>query len=72
VRDGDPLTWIVPGVFGAAVLLGLCYALILRKIRPIVYAGIGLGGTAVVVSPVPPPATRQRTPGAHRPERLNR
>jgi amino acid transporter len=70
VRDGDPLTWIVLAAFGAVVLFGLFYALILRTIRPIVYAGIGLGGTAVVVSPVPPPTTRQ--PGAHRPERINR
>jgi len=72
VRTGDPLTWIVPGVFGAAVVLGLCYALVLRMIRPLVYAGIGLGGTAVIVSPVPPSATRQRPPGAHRPNRINR
>jgi hypothetical protein len=41
----------------------------LRGARPVVYAGIGLGGTAVVVSPNVP---QQRTPGAHRPERTHR
>ena len=72
VRPGDPLTRIVPGAFGVAVLLGIGYGLTLRKTRPIVYAGIGLGGTAVVISPTSAPVPKQRTPGAHRPERINR
>ena len=72
VRPGDPLTRIVPGAFGVAVLLGIGYGLALRKTRPIVYAGIGLGGTAVVISPTSTPVPKQRTPGAHRPERINR
>jgi len=72
VRPGDPLTRILPGAFGLAVLFGIGYGLVLRKTRPIVYAGIGLGGTAVVVSPTSAPVPKQRTPGAHRPERINR
>ena len=64
-----PLALIVPRVFAAATLLGICYAAFLRMTRPIVYAGIGLGGAAVVVTPAVP---RQRAPGAHRPERIRK
>jgi amino acid transporter len=63
------LVLIVPGVFAAAVLLGLSYGLALRFALPVVYAGIGLGGAAVVVTPAVP---HQRTPGAHRPERVRK
>ena len=52
-----------------AVLFGVAYGSALRALGPIVYAGIGLGGTAVVVAPAIP---RPREPGAHRPERINR
>jgi hypothetical protein len=56
-------------VFGAELVLGMLYAVVVRGARPVVYAGIGLGGTAAVVSPrVPQP----RSPGAHRPERVVR
>ncbi|MEV6494315.1 APC family permease, partial [Actinoplanes sp. NPDC051633] len=57
----------VPAAYGTAVLFGLLYGWALRRLRPITYAGIGLGGTAVVVAPaVPSP----RSPGRHRPERV--
>ena len=72
VKAGDPLTRIIPSAFAVAVLLGVGYGVVLRQARPIVYAGIGLGGTAVVVSPTSPPIPKPRTPGAHRPERINR
>jgi amino acid transporter len=72
VEAGDPLTRIIPGAFAVVVLLGIGYGVALRQIQPIVYAGIGLGGTAVVVSPTSPPIPKPRTPGAHRPERINR
>lgn len=62
--------WVLPGVLAAAVLLGLVMGLIMRAARPVAYAAIGLGGTAVVVSPTSPPIPEQRTPGAHRPERV--
>jgi hypothetical protein len=50
------------------LVAGAAYALVLRLVQPVRYAGIGLGGTAVVVTrAVPMP----RQPGAHRPERVN-
>jgi amino acid transporter len=64
--------WIVPAAAGAAVLAGLAFGLALRRKVPVVYAGIGLGGAAVVVTPTVPAVPRQRMPGAHRPERINR
>jgi amino acid transporter len=69
VPAGDPLLIFVPGAFVLAVLFGVSYGSALRALGPIVYAGIGLGGTAVVVAPAIP-APRQ--PGAHRPERIDR
>jgi amino acid transporter len=67
VPPHDPLVRTVPAVLGAELVLGMLYAIVLRGARPVVYAGIGLGGTAVVVSPrIPEP----RAPGAHRPERV--
>jgi amino acid transporter len=67
VAPHDALVRTVPVVFGAELVLGMLYAVVLRGARPVVYAGIGLGGTAVVVSPrVPLP----RAPGAHRPGRV--
>ncbi|OJF14034.1 APC family permease [Couchioplanes caeruleus] len=53
-------------------LLGALYGLVLRFARPVVYAGIGLGGAAVVVAPAAVAVPRPRSPGAHRPERVNR
>nr|WP_296063572.1 APC family permease [uncultured Actinoplanes sp.] len=55
-------------VVAGAALLGVLHALLLRRVRPVVYAGIGHAGAAVVVTPALP---RQRQPGAHRPERLS-
>jgi amino acid transporter len=66
------LVWVAPAAAGAAVLLGIGYGLVLRRTAPVVYAGIGLGGAAVVVSPVTPLIPKPRDPGAHRPERINR
>ena len=68
VAGDDPLVRIVPTVFAAELVLGILYAVVLRGARPVMYAGIGLGGTAVVVSPSIP---RPRSPGAHRPERIS-
>lgn len=64
--------WVVPAAAGAAVLLGIGYGLVLRRVAPVIYAGMGLGGVAVVVSPVSLPIPQPRNPGAHRPERINR
>ncbi|MFI5494503.1 APC family permease [Actinoplanes sp. NPDC051859] len=57
---------------GGVALLGALYGLALRFVRPVVYAGIGLDGAAVVVTPPSASVPRPRTPGAHRPERVNR
>ena len=69
VPSGDPLLVFVPSAFVAAILFGVSYGSVLRAAGPIVYAGIGLGGTAVVVAPAIP---KPREPGAHRPERIDR
>jgi amino acid transporter len=68
VPADDPYqVYLVPAVIGALFLLGVAYALIVRAARPVAYAAIGLGGSAVVVAPAIP---RPRVPGAHRPERV--
>ena len=68
VAAHDPLVRTVPAVFAAELVLGVLYAVVLRGAAPVAYAGLGLGGTAAVVTPrVPQP----RDPGAHRPERIN-
>ncbi|MEU7903967.1 APC family permease [Actinoplanes sp. NPDC049118] len=72
---GVPERVVLPAVAAAAVLLGVVYGLALRSAAPVTYAGIGLGGAAVVVTPsvaVVRSVPRQRQPGAHRPERVNR
>ena len=69
VDPGHPLMFAVPGAFAVAMLFGVAYGYGLKAADPIAYAGIGLGGTAVVVTPAIP-APRQ--PGAHRPERVRR
>ncbi|WP_433828178.1 APC family permease [Actinoplanes sp. CA-015351] len=73
---GYPLVRAVPAAIGAVVLVGLVHAAVIRWRWPIRYAGIGLGGTAVVVTPEKvkeeSPEIRipqQRDPGVHRPER---
>jgi amino acid transporter len=84
VPAGAPLVWIVPAGYGSVLLVGVGYGYGLRKLRPIRYAGIGLGGSAVVVTPSVPKSARPRrdvprpdvpkprTPGAHRPDRVQR
>ena len=64
VPSGDPLLVFVPGAFVVAVLFGVAYGFALRALGPIVYAGIGLGGTAVVVAPAIPAAAAARRPPA--------
>lgn len=59
----------VPAAYALCLLFGAGFGLVLRARSPITYAGIGLGGTAVVVAPAVP---QQRTPGAHRADRIRR
>jgi hypothetical protein len=63
----DP-SLIVPA---AAAMLGLLHALLLRLIRPVIYAGIGQAGVPVVVTARTPKVPKPREPGAHRAEQLD-
>jgi hypothetical protein len=43
---GSSLSWILPGIIGLAVLVGLAQGLLLRSRNPEAHAGIGLGNEA--------------------------
>ncbi|MCX4510045.1 APC family permease [Streptomyces sp. NBC_01619] len=43
---GSSLSWILPGIVGAALVGGLLYGAVLRSVRPEVHARIGLGNEA--------------------------
>ncbi len=45
-EKGSTLTYVLPGIVGAALVLGVVWGLILRQTRPRVYDGIGTGGPA--------------------------
>lgn len=45
-EEGSALSWLLPGIIGAAVVTGLLYGLVLRSKRPEVHARIGLGNEA--------------------------
>lgn len=45
-EKGSALSWVLPGIIGAAVVGGLLYGAILRSRRPEVHARIGLGNEA--------------------------
>jgi amino acid transporter len=62
--------WIVPVAVAGVAVLGALHALMLRWLRPVIYAGLGQGGIPVVVTPKIPRQRRSREPGAHRPERI--
>ncbi|GIE98392.1 APC family permease [Paractinoplanes rishiriensis] len=71
VPPESSLVWLVPPAL--AVLGGTLHGAALRGTRPVIYAGIGQGGVPVVVTPqAAPDIPSQRTPGAHRPERVKR
>jgi amino acid transporter len=59
-------------VLGTLFIVGALFGVSLRRKHPVEYAGIGLGGVAVVVTPAIPQQRALRAPGAHRPERINR
>ncbi|MGC5346592.1 APC family permease [Streptomyces sp. AM 4-1-1] len=44
--SGSALTWVLPGVILAALVVGLVYGAVLRAVRPEVHARIGLGNEA--------------------------
>ncbi|MET8681703.1 APC family permease [Streptomyces sp. NPDC004647] len=43
---GSSLSWILPGIIGAAVVVGVGYGFVLRSAKPEVHARIGLGNEA--------------------------
>ncbi|MFD7913271.1 APC family permease [Streptomyces sp. NPDC059752] len=45
-EKGSVLSWVLPGIIGAAVVIGLAYGALLRRSRPEVHARIGLGNEA--------------------------
>ncbi|MFE9468382.1 APC family permease [Streptomyces virginiae] len=45
-EKGSTLSWVLPGIIGAAVVGGLLYGALLRRRRPEVHARIGLGNEA--------------------------
>ncbi|MFI8387438.1 APC family permease [Streptomyces sp. NPDC085540] len=45
-EKGSALSWVLPGIIGAAVVVGLAYGALLRRSRPEVHARIGLGNEA--------------------------
>src|SRR3954453_15980137 len=51
VEPGSRPTWVVPLAFAVVVVAGICWALILRRTRPQVYAGIGLGARSATSAP---------------------
>ncbi|MGW7333107.1 APC family permease [Streptomyces sp. NPDC054840] len=45
-EKGSALSWALPGIIGAAVVIGLVYGAVLRRSRPETHARIGLGNEA--------------------------
>ncbi|MEV7563049.1 APC family permease [Streptomyces sp. NPDC089795] len=45
-EKGSALSWVLPGIIGAAVVIGLVYGSVLRRSRPETHARIGLGNEA--------------------------
>jgi hypothetical protein len=46
VPQGDPLTWILPGLYGVTAVIGVIWAFILRAGQPAVYSLVGMGAKA--------------------------
>ncbi|MFI6163934.1 APC family permease [Micromonospora haikouensis] len=46
----SPLRWLIPAAYAVAAFLGATWALILRRTRPDIYTGIGLGAAALAAS----------------------
>ncbi|MCX5180228.1 APC family permease [Streptomyces virginiae] len=45
-EKGSALSWVLPGIIAAAVVIGLAYGAVLRRSRPETHARIGLGNEA--------------------------
>ncbi|MEU6081140.1 APC family permease [Streptomyces sp. NPDC047108] len=60
----SPMRWILPGIIGAAVVVGVGYGLVLRSVRPQVHARIGLGNEAFQLEKAAESASARREPEA--------
>ncbi|MBB5157937.1 APC family permease [Saccharopolyspora phatthalungensis] len=49
VPDGDPAAWAVPLGFLVVLLLGAIWGAVLKRVRPVAYARIGMGARASTV-----------------------
>jgi peptidoglycan/LPS O-acetylase OafA/YrhL len=47
----SPLVWILPGIVLIAAVVGLIWGLLLRRMRPEIYAGIGRGAAEPLDNP---------------------
>jgi hypothetical protein len=68
--------WVIPAAYTTAMLLGIGWALILRRTRPHTYARIGKGAKAATVAPLglsvqPRPQSRPRVAGQSAPDRMD-
>ncbi|WP_436524415.1 APC family permease [Actinoplanes sp. HUAS TT8] len=65
VPRGSPWVVVVVSSLGACLVVGLGHALVLRSTQPVRYAGIGLAGAALVITPkpsIPPPVQESPDP----------
>ena len=53
VAPDSPLRWLAPAVFPVVALLGINWALVLRRRRPDTYARIGLGAASAAAAVKP-------------------
>lgn len=70
VPAGSLATSVLPGTFGVAAVIGIAWALLLKRRQPVAYQAIGMRGTAVPaqgpVSPTAVAATGTTGPGGAR------
>jgi amino acid transporter len=66
VAPGATESWLLPTMYAIAAVIGICWALVLRRARPEVYAAIGLGANAATgyTSPLSPPTGPAGPPAA--------
>jgi amino acid transporter len=57
VPAGSAATKALPGLFGVAALIGIAWALLLKRIQPAAYEAIGLGSAAALAQSTAPFAT---------------
>jgi hypothetical protein len=51
VSEDSPLGWLIPVAYVGVAVIGFIWALVMRAVRPEVYAAIGRGADVRVVAP---------------------